>query len=145
MKLIITMLFVLLLTPFAISGQESKLPVPEVKITGRENFTYDNVNFTRYKLTVTNRSSFSDKLFVAAPGLDPCGLNTAASRTWLELYVSGHHVYGYCNFSSNEDMREFTLSVPRKTVGSVVVEIFDRLRHRYSRSAPVRLKLPGAH
>ena len=77
------------------------LPLPELCVTGAE----EDEQVTRYNLTVTNWSDFPDELFEAAPDLPPCGGNENASRTWVDIFAGdGTYLYGFCAFSSSEDL-----------------------------------------
>jgi hypothetical protein len=54
---------------------------------------------------VFNKSSYPDALFAQAPALPPCGLNTKASRSWVDFYDSrGKRLYGFCALGKASDL-----------------------------------------
>src|SRR5262245_14279309 len=70
------------------------LPTPQLVLTGTEDYIDAfGTPFTRYNLCVNNWSAFPAELFKAAPDLPPCGLNTNASRTWVEIFGDGQYIY----------------------------------------------------
>ena len=106
------------------------LPTPNLTITGTEDYLGAFGDpFTRYFLTVTNRSLFPNELFEAAPDLPPCGLNTNASRTWVDIYArDGTRIYGFCALSSSEDLNSIWFAVPQgeSPPDSVFITLTDR-------------------
>ena len=102
---------------------------PQLAFVGRENFQSGRQNWIRYKLTVTNRTAFSPDLFAAAPELPPCGLNTKASRTWVDVYDQrGVRLYGFCAFSKPSDLDLIWFALPAAlSPPSVYVVLNDRL------------------
>lgn len=98
--------------------------------------------FTRYYLTVRNRSDFPDELFVPAPELPPCGANRRSSRTWVSIYDQNErYVYGFCALSSAEDLDGIWFAVPtgRQPPEAVYVTLSDRATGAIYRSNSVRL------
>ncbi len=92
-------------------------PKPKLIVTGTEDYEVRGNEFTRYNLEVTNYSFYSDELFEPAPDLPPCGLNTNASRTWVEIYSDqGSRLYGFCALTSAEDLTRLWFARPRDTV-----------------------------
>jgi hypothetical protein len=81
---------------------EMGLPVPQVSVHG---WTLE-VGLTRYRLGVDNWQEFSDDLFAPSPDLPPCGSNTNASRTWVDILDarSGARLYGFCALGSSRDL-----------------------------------------
>ncbi len=50
-----------------------------------------------FQLDVSNYADFPDALFSPAPDLDACGLNTSASRSWVDIRDGdGNYLYGFC-------------------------------------------------
>jgi hypothetical protein len=85
---------------------------------------YFNISFG-----VSNFASYSNTFLTASPDLSACGLNTSASRTWLEVYTNtGVRIYGYCALSQNTQMQK--LSFPWKKGTPLPKGFFIRLHDR---------------
>ncbi len=84
------------------------LPNPNLIYTGSEDYIGSDGNeYTRYRLGVTNSSTFPDELFVPSPHLPPCGLDTNASRTWVDIYDNNNvYLYGFCGLSSSDQLND---------------------------------------
>jgi hypothetical protein len=105
------------------------LPAPELVVTGTEDYSVGGREYTRYLLSVTNWSAFPDELFEAAPDLLPCGLNTNASRTWVDIHAeNGTRLYGFCALSSAEGLNSLWFALPRREIPPdfVYVTLTDR-------------------
>ena len=105
------------------------LPNPVLVFTGQEFFAAGGKQMTRYRFTVDNRADYPAELFAAAPDLPPCGSNTKASRTWVDLYdQSGKRLYGFCAFSSPNDLSQIWFALESDVVPPswVYVELTDR-------------------
>ena len=91
------------------------LSSPELIVTGTEDYEANGQEFTRYLLSVTNRSIFPNELFEPAPDLPPCGLNSNASRTWVHIYngETGARIYGFCALRLPEHLDSIWFAVPR--------------------------------
>jgi len=105
--------------------------VPNLVYTGSEDYTTGSgALYTRYNLDVTNWSEFPPELFVARPDLPPCGLNTNASRTWVDIYRGGDDVrlYGFCAFDSPGDLSLLWFGLPKGQTppATVYIKIRDR-------------------
>src|SRR5688572_4088084 len=90
-KVIPTLLTSLILinAPVGISSTAPvAIPNPVLALSSREVYSVKGKQFTRYKFFVENFAEFPAELFAAAPGLPPCGTNTKASRTWVDVYDS---------------------------------------------------------
>ena len=117
-----------------------KLPKPKLKFTGTEKYSVNGKKYVRYRLEVTNWKYFPDDLFKAAPYLPPCGSNTNASRSWVDIYsLTGKRLYGFCGFNSNDDLTKLWYSVPVGTIppSSVYIVINDRACDRQLKSNSV--------
>jgi parallel beta-helix repeat protein len=69
--------------------------------------------YIRYHFRVDNWMDYPDQMFEASPDLPACGLNTNASRTWVEIFAAtGQQIYGYCNLSSAEGLRDLWFPWP---------------------------------
>ena len=105
------------------------VPNPVLVFTGQEPFTAGGKQFTRYNFAVFNRADYPAELFAAAPDLPPCGANTKASRTWVDIYdQSGKRLYGFCAFGSPNDLGNiwFALESGVLPPSWVYVELTDR-------------------
>lgn len=92
----------------------TELPAPQLELTGTENYTVGDVEYTRYKLNVTNRASFPSDLFDSAPHLPACGLNTSSARTWVDIYNNDNErLYGFCALESPDNLGSIWFSVPK--------------------------------
>jgi hypothetical protein len=114
------------------------LPKPVIEIWKRSvvgaNIEYD--------LHVTNYTDFPDALFAASPDLPPCGANTSASRTWVDIYRADadntSRIFGFCSFGQAADLNTLWFQVSQDNVpGYFVVELTDRRCGRSVRSDPV--------
>jgi hypothetical protein len=74
-------------------------------LTTQEFYTTGGKNFVRYRYDVFNKTDYPAELFAAAPALPPCGLNTKASRTWVDFFdQSGKRLYGFCALGKPADL-----------------------------------------
>ena len=82
-----------------------------------------------YNMTVTNRAVYSDQLFVASPNLPPCGLNTSASRTWVNIYDADTNlqVYGFCALGSAADLDGIWVFFSGTPPSGIYITLVDRL------------------
>ena len=81
------------------------LPNPVLYLTGTEAYSAGGKNWIRYKYDVLNKDAYPADLFAAAPALPPCGLNTKASRTWVDFFDSrGKRLYGFCALGKPDDL-----------------------------------------
>ncbi len=109
---------------------------------GTEAYAAAAGKFIRYRLDVPNKMSFPADLFIASPGLPPCGTNANASRSWLDVFdAKGTRLYGFCALGSPTDLGTVWFAVPEGTPapGAVYIEIWDRLTNKRYRSNPVEL------
>jgi hypothetical protein len=106
------------------------LPNPILSFTGSEFYSVNDVNFVRYNLAVTNYQAYPASMFAAAPDLPPCGLNTSASRTWINIYDASNdsYIYGFCAFGSPSDLQGIWFAEPVGTPApdQVYIKMIDR-------------------
>src|SRR5947209_274106 len=105
------------------------LPNPVLVFAGQESYKAGGKDWTRYKYRVDNSSSYPDSLFAAAPTLPPCGKNTKASRTWVDIYdQSGKRLYGFCALGKSADLSKLWFALPENTLPPswVYIEMNDR-------------------
>ena len=105
-------------------------PAPVLAFTGTEDYTVQGNDFTRYKLSITNRSAYPDSLFRPSPDLPPCGNNSSASRTWVDIYNgdTDQRIYGFCALNSADNLDGLWFALPRGEAppSSVYVVLRDR-------------------
>ena len=81
------------------------LPNPVLYFTGFESFQSSGKTFIRYRYDVFNKSLYPADMFAASPNLPPCGNNTKASRTWVDIYdQTGKRLNGFCAFGKPADL-----------------------------------------
>ena len=122
---------IILLLVFSTQGSASApvLPNPILFFTGQELYEASGKQFIRYRYDVLNKAEYPNDLFAAAPELPPCGQNTKASRTWVDLYdQSGKRLYGFCGFAKSSDLGTiwFALEVDKVPPSYVYIEMNDR-------------------
>jgi hypothetical protein len=119
------------------------LAEPRVKFDKTTQYSTAGGEWTRYNLILVNTADYPDFFFFPSPDLPPCGENTEASRTWMNIYSrDGSYLYGYCAAGSALEIARFSFALPEGTdpPSSIYVEMNDRLCNRTSRSLPVALQ-----
>jgi len=95
-----------------------------------------------YDLSVRNWSSFPDELFAPSPELPPCGLNTSASRSWVDIFdESGNFLFGFCSFRAASNLNQLYVPVNERPV-RVYITITDRLTNQVYTSNLVNIPAP---
>jgi hypothetical protein len=110
--------------------KEAQIPNPILVFTGTEDYTANDRLWTRYNLSVSNRREYPAELFAPAPQLPPCGLNTNASRTWVNIFqADGTYLYGFCALSQPDDLDGIWFAVPLGSTPppAVYITLVDRL------------------
>lgn len=105
------------------------LPNPVLVFVGQEFYEANGKQWTRYRYAVANLDSYPNELFAAAPELPPCGQNTKAARTWVDMYDQrGKRLYGFCGFGSSKDLGRIWFALERDAVPPswIYVEMNDR-------------------
>jgi hypothetical protein len=103
--LLFTLGLLMLATQSALAVPQRTLPSPVTIFMGPEYYEQGGKQWTRYKLMVTNFEVYPNELFAPSPQLPPCGQNTKAARTWVEITDSnGKRIYGFCAIATNEDL-----------------------------------------
>lgn len=124
-------LAVLLVSMFATVEVASAppLPNPVLYLMGIEPFQQGPKTFIRYRYDVFNKEAYPDAMFAAAPQLPPCGANTKASRTWVDIYDSrGKHLKGFCALGKSADLKGIWFALEEDVVppSYVYIEMNDR-------------------
>jgi hypothetical protein len=106
-----------------------ELPNPVLYFLGQEFFTTGGKQFIRYSFDVANKEVYPDELFAASPNLPPCGNNTKAARTWVDIYEqSGKRLNGFCALGKSADLNKiwFALETSQVPPSWVYIELTDR-------------------
>jgi hypothetical protein len=104
-------------------------PNPVLAFVGQESATIAGKKKTRYNFEVTNKDEYPADMFAAAPELPPCGTNTKASRTWIDVYdQSGKRLNGFCALMKPGDLSHIWFALDEDAVPPswVYIEFTDR-------------------
>jgi hypothetical protein len=105
------------------------LPNPVLYLTSTEFYSAGGKDFIRYNYDVLNKDAYPDTMFASAPALPPCGSNTKASRSWIDIFDSrGKRLYGFCAFGKASDLGKIWFALEDGVVppSYVYIEINDR-------------------
>ncbi|HEX8160382.1 MAG TPA: hypothetical protein VF538_00665 [Pyrinomonadaceae bacterium] len=105
------------------------LPNPVLVFMGAEEYEAGGKKLTRYRYVVDNRDVYPNELFAAAPDLPPCGQNTKAARTWVDIYdQGGKRLYGFCALTSRDGLAQIWFALDRDVIPPswVYIEMNDR-------------------
>lgn len=138
MRLKRILLAVALLVGFATPTLAQPFPRPVLQLNGQLVFGPTLI----VGLKVVNWSDYWPVLFAASPKLPPCGLNTSASRTWVDIYnARNQRLYGFCDLADPFSLSQLWFSVPSTSrPRAVYITLTDRLRLR--RVASNRVTIP---
>jgi hypothetical protein len=104
-------------------------PKPFLYLISTEPYTAGGKNWIRYRYDVANKMDYPADMFAAAPALPPCGLNTNASRTWVDFFDSnGKRLYGFCALSKPADLGKIWFALEEGVLppSYVYIELNDR-------------------
>ena len=104
-------------------------PKPILYMISSEPYTAGGKNWIRVRYDVLNKSDYPADMFAAAPALPPCGLNTNASRTWVDFFdQNGKRLYGFCALSKPADLGKIWFAYEEGTIppSYVYIELNDR-------------------
>ena len=76
-----------------------------------------------------NKDQYPDDMFVQSPALPPCGANTKAARTWVDVYdQSGKRLNGFCALGKSADLNGiwFALETDIIPPSYIYIELNDR-------------------
>lgn len=116
-------------TAGSVNAQGAPLPNPVLVFEGAEPYTASGAAYTRYNYFVFNSTAYPDAMFAAAPTLPPCGANTNASRTWVDLFDQrGKRLYGFCALGRADDLNTIWFALPADQVppSYIYIEMNDR-------------------
>lgn len=133
-KKFVMLLATLLLTMMAsdssaVATAPPVLPNPVLFYAGAEYFTKNGTDFVRYHFQVDNSSAYPDAMFAPAPALPPCGSNTKAARTWVDIFDQrGKRLQGFCALGKAADLNKiwFALPVDEIPPSWIYIELTDR-------------------
>jgi hypothetical protein len=89
--------------------------------------------YVRYRFQVTTWAAYPEAMFDESPALPPCGLNTDASRTWVDIFngVTSARIYGFCALGTPSDLTQIWFAIPDDGVSvpppSIYITMTDRL------------------
>lgn len=115
--------------PTASTASAPVLPNPVLYLNGQEVYTTGGKTFTRYMFGVLNSAEYPTTMFAASPQLPPCGKNTNASRTWVDLYdQSGKRLNGFCALGKPGDLNGIWFALEDGVVPPswIYIELTDR-------------------
>jgi hypothetical protein len=98
-------------------------------LIGQEYYSTAAGPFVRYRYGVLNSSSYPDAMFAPAASLPPCGANTNASRSWVDLYdQTGKRLYGFCAIGTSEKLNTIWFPMKEGIIPPswIYIEITDR-------------------
>ncbi len=105
------------------------LPNPVLYLKLIEYYQAGGKDFVRYRYGVFNSAEYPAEMFAAAPDLPPCGSNTKASRTWVDIYAQdGKRLYGFCALPKPDDLNTIWFALEEGVVppSYVYIELNDR-------------------
>ena len=105
------------------------LPNPVLAFLGNEYVDSGGKKMVRYYFDVANKEEYPADMFAAAPTLPPCGNNTKASRTWVDIYdQTGKRLNGFCALGKPADLSRiwFALGEDEVPPSWVYIEFNDR-------------------
>ncbi len=105
------------------------LPNPILFFTGQEYTVVGGKDITRYTYDVFNKDAYPADFFAASPNLPPCGANTKAARTWVDVYdQNGKRLNGFCALGKPSDLSKIWFGLDRDTVPPswIYIELTDR-------------------
>lgn len=105
------------------------IPKPLLYLTAVEPFDQGEKRLVRYRYDVSNKYLYWPAMFAAAPSLPPCGENTNASRTWVDLYdQGGNRLNQFCAFTKPGDLSQIWFALEQDAIPPswVYIEIYDR-------------------
>jgi len=105
------------------------LPNPILTFVGRELVVVAGKETIRYTFDVFNKDAYPAEMFAAAPSLPPCGTNTKAARTWVDIFgARGDRLNGFCALGKPSDLSKIYFSLPADAVPPswVYIELNDR-------------------
>ena len=120
--------FILVLTTQGVASAPV-LPNPIIYFLGPEYVEIGGKQMIRYHYDVSNKDLYPDEMFAKSPSLPPCGANTQAARTWVDLYdQAGKRLNGFCALGKSADLNKiwFALEADAIPPSYIYIELNDR-------------------
>jgi hypothetical protein len=130
-------------TPVSAQELDPAKHVPALILIGKTQSA--SAPMTEFQIAVQNSDLFPDELFAAAPDLPPCGLNTNASRTWVNIFAKSaagdRYIYGFCALGSNKNLKKLWFVYPNTGTNdeTFYVQLNDRRTNRLYNSNLISL------
>jgi hypothetical protein len=105
------------------------LPNPVLYFLGAEYVQINGKQVTRYRFDVLNKDQYPDEMFAPSPDLPPCGSNTKAARTWVDLYDQrGKRLNGFCALGKSADLNGIWFGLETDVIppSYIYIELTDR-------------------
>jgi len=105
------------------------LPNPILYFLGAEYAQVNGKEITRYRFDVLNKDQYPNDMFTQSPDLPPCGANTKAARTWVDIYDQrGKRLNGFCALGKSADLNGiwFALETDIIPPSYIYIELNDR-------------------
>src|SRR5712691_2962831 len=129
-SLLIALVLIVLATKSVATEPTPPTPNPVLYfLDEQEVFHQSGKEWIRYRYDVLNRADFPAELFAAAPALPPCGRNTKASRTWVDVYDQrGKRLNGFCALGKPDDLGQIWFAMETDVIppSYVYIELTDR-------------------
>ena len=122
-------LLVLMSAQIGLAQKVAEVPNPILIFIETESHTSNGKTYIRYRFDVFNKDSYPTEMFAASPSLPPCGTNTKASRTWVDIYdSSGSRLNGFCALTKPGDIRGIWFQVEAETLPPswIYIKLTDR-------------------
>ena len=123
--------FILVLTTQTITSAPVRpmLPNPILYFLGPEYVEISGKQMIRYRYDVLNKDVYPDDMFAKSPALPPCGANTQAARTWVDIFdQAGKRLNGFCALGKSADLNGiwFALEEDQVPPSYIYIELNDR-------------------
>jgi hypothetical protein len=105
------------------------LPNPILYFLGAEYVVINGKQITRYRFDVLNKDQYPNDMFDQSPALPPCGANTKAARTWVDLYdQTGKRLNGFCALGKSADLNGIWFGLETEIIppSYIYIELNDR-------------------
>ena len=120
--------FILVLTTQGVASAPV-LPNPILYFLGPEYVEISGKQMIRYNFDVANKDQYPDDMFAKSPTLPPCGQNTQAARTWVDLYnQEGKRLNGFCALGKSADLNKIWFALEADVIppSYIYIELNDR-------------------
>src|SRR5687768_15959261 len=93
------------------------LPNPILVFVGGERVVVAGKETIRYTFDVFNKDAYPAEMFAVAPSLPPCGTNTKAARSWVDIdNALAQRLNGFCALGKPSDLGKIRFSLPADAV-----------------------------